>query len=73
MPIYYASALAKKCMNVYQTYANAMNSKIQKAMNSRNPFQFRHISNLKGMEQFDDEVGPSVVLGTVTFYKKNAY
>lgn len=64
VPIYYASALAKKCMNVYQTYANAMNSKIQKAMNSRNPFQFRHISNLKGMEQFDDEVGPSVVLAS---------
>ena len=41
VPIYYASALAKKCMNVYQTYANAMNGKIQKAMSSRNPFQTR--------------------------------
>ena len=44
VPIYYASALAKKCMNVYQTYANAMNGKIQKAMSSRNPFQKRVIN-----------------------------
>jgi cleavage and polyadenylation specificity factor subunit 3 len=48
IPIYYASTLAKKCMSVYQTYTNAMNSKIQKAITTRNPFQFRHISNLKG-------------------------
>lgn len=64
IPIYYASTLAKKCMSVYQTYTNAMNSKIQKAITTRNPFQFRHISNLKGMEQFDDDIGPSVVLAS---------
>ncbi|CBY37756.1 unnamed protein product [Oikopleura dioica] len=64
IPIYYASTLAKKCMSVYQTYTNAMNSKIQKAITTRNPFQFRHISNLKGMEAFDDDIGPSVVLAS---------
>nr|CAB3233529.1 cleavage and polyadenylation specificity factor subunit 3 [Phallusia mammillata] len=63
IPIYYASSLAKKCMAVYQTYSNAMNHKIQKQLNVSNPFQFKHISNLKGMEHFDD-VGPSVVMAS---------
>ncbi|CAK8696769.1 unnamed protein product [Clavelina lepadiformis] len=63
IPIYYASSLAKKCMAVYQTYSNAMNQKIQKQLNISNPFQFKHISNLKGMEHFDD-VGPSVVMAS---------
>ncbi|RXG59991.1 Cleavage and polyadenylation specificity factor subunit 3 [Armadillidium vulgare] len=48
VPIYYASALAKKCMSVYQTYTNAMNEKIQRQIAISNPFQFKHISNLKG-------------------------
>ena len=47
IPIYYASSLAKKCMAVYQTYVNAMNDKIRKAININNPFVFKHISNLK--------------------------
>jgi len=63
IPIYYASSLAKKCMSVYQTYSNAMNSSIRKQWHTRNPFQFRHISNLKGMDKFDD-VGPSVVMAS---------
>ena len=47
VPIYYASSLAKKCMSVYQTYINAMNSKIQKQIAVSNPFDFKHISYLK--------------------------
>lgn len=47
IPIYYASSLAKKCMAVYQTYINAMNSKIQKQIAVSNPFDFKHISYLK--------------------------
>lgn len=47
IPIYYASSLARKCMAVYQTYINAMNDKIRKAININNPFVFKHISNLK--------------------------
>jgi cleavage and polyadenylation specificity factor subunit 3 len=47
IPIYYASALAKKCMAVYQTYVNAMNEKIRKQIGVNNPFVFKHISNLK--------------------------
>ena len=62
VPIYYASSLAKKCMLVYQTYTDAMNHSIRKQMNKRNPFKFKHITNLKSIEQFDDQV-PSVVLG----------
>lgn len=54
VPIYYASSLAKKCMQVYKTYTNAMNEKIRKQINIRNPFQFKHISNLKGIDSFDD-------------------
>ncbi|KAK7023424.1 Cleavage and polyadenylation specificity factor subunit 3, partial [Halocaridina rubra] len=47
IPIYYASALAKKCMSVYQTYTHAMNERIQRQISISNPFQFKHISNLK--------------------------
>lgn len=47
IPIYYASSLAKKCMAVYETYSNAMNEKIRKAITINNPFVFKHISNLK--------------------------
>uniref|UniRef100_A0A671NVW0 Cleavage and polyadenylation specificity factor subunit 3-like n=1 Tax=Sinocyclocheilus anshuiensis TaxID=1608454 RepID=A0A671NVW0_9TELE len=63
IPIYYASSLAKKCMAVYQTYVNAMNDKIRKAINVNNPFVFKHISNLKSMDHFDD-IGPSVVMAS---------
>ncbi|MEQ2215341.1 Cleavage and polyadenylation specificity factor subunit 3 [Xenoophorus captivus] len=51
IPIYYASSLARKCMAVYQTYINAMNDKIRKAINVNNPFVFKHISNLKVSER----------------------
>ncbi|KAK1170240.1 cleavage and polyadenylation specificity factor subunit 3 [Huso huso] len=63
IPIYYASSLAKKCMAVYQTYVHAMNDKIRKAININNPFVFKHISNLKSMDHFDD-IGPSVVMAS---------
>ncbi|KAL8618913.1 Cleavage and polyadenylation specificity factor subunit 3 [Nucella lapillus] len=63
IPIYYASQLAKKCMSVYQTYINAMNDKIRRQISISNPFVFKHIINLKNMEQFED-IGPSVVLAS---------
>uniref|UniRef100_A0A3B4AQ14 Uncharacterized protein n=1 Tax=Periophthalmus magnuspinnatus TaxID=409849 RepID=A0A3B4AQ14_9GOBI len=50
-------------MAVYQTYVNAMNDKIRKAININNPFVFKHISNLKSMDHFDD-IGPSVVMAS---------
>ncbi|PSN34000.1 Cleavage and polyadenylation specificity factor 73 [Blattella germanica] len=63
IPIYYASSLAKKCMAVYQTYVNAMNDKIRRQIAINNPFVFRHISNLKGIDHFED-IGPCVVMAS---------
>lgn len=63
IPIYYASSLAKKCMAVYQTYVNAMNERIRRQIAINNPFVFRHISNLKGIDQFED-VGPCVIMAS---------
>ncbi|KAF5188910.1 Cleavage and polyadenylation specificity factor subunit 3-i [Thalictrum thalictroides] len=63
IPIYYASPLAKKCMAVYQTYINAMNDRIRAQFSSSNPFDFKYISSLKSIENFDD-VGPSVVMAS---------
>ncbi|KAG7155877.1 Cleavage and polyadenylation specificity factor subunit 3-like [Homarus americanus] len=56
-------ALAKKCMSVYQTYTHAMNERIQRQISISNPFQFKHISNLKGMDQFED-IGPCVIMAS---------
>ncbi|XP_072942484.1 cleavage and polyadenylation specificity factor 73 [Epargyreus clarus] len=63
IPIYYASSLAKKCMAVYQTYVNAMNDRIRRQIAVNNPFVFRHISNLKGIDHFDD-IGPCVIMAS---------
>ncbi|XP_008555334.1 cleavage and polyadenylation specificity factor 73-like [Microplitis demolitor] len=63
IPVYYASSLAKKCMAVYQTYVNAMNDKIRRQIAINNPFVFKHISNLKGINHFDD-IGPCVVMAS---------
>lgn len=63
IPIYYASSLAKKCMAVYQTFINAMNERIRRQISVNNPFVFKHISNLKGIDHFDD-VGPCVILAS---------
>lgn len=63
VPIYYASALAKKCMAVYQTYVNMMNERIRKQFSHSNPFVFKHISNLRGVDQFDDS-GPCVMMAS---------
>jgi len=63
VPIYYASSLAKKCMAVYQTFVNSMNERIRRQIAVSNPFVFKHISNLKGIDHFDD-IGPCVVLAS---------
>lgn len=65
IPIYYASALAKKCMIVYQRYINMMNKRIQATAQISNPFNFKHIFNLRNAEtlgvsnrpQIDDGMG----------------
>lgn len=50
-------------MAVYQTFVNAMNERIRRQIAVNNPFVFKHISNLKGINHFDD-VGPCVVLAS---------
>lgn len=44
-------------MAVYQTYINAMNDKIRKAININNPFVFKHISNLKVRVRAGEDTG----------------
>lgn len=63
IPIYYASPLAKRCMAVYQTYINSMNERIRSQFANSNPFNFKYISPLKSIENFED-VGPSVVMAS---------
>ncbi|KAJ3504472.1 hypothetical protein NLJ89_g7917 [Agrocybe chaxingu] len=71
VPIYYASALAKKCMAVYQTYIHTMNSNIRSRFAKRdNPFVFKHISNVpqtRGWEKKIAEGPPCVVLASPGF------
>lgn len=50
--------------SVYQTYINMMNDHIRQQMDVANPFKFHHITNLKGVDQFDD-TGPSVSAANV--------
>lgn len=65
VPIYYASNLARKCMNVFQTYVNMMNDDIRRKFrdSQTNPFIFKNISYLKNLEEFQD-FGPSVMLAS---------
>lgn len=64
IPIYYASALAQKCIRVYQRYVNAMNENIRNRVKRRdNPFVFKHISNLKNLDRFEDR-GPCVMMAS---------
>ncbi|EFC39387.1 predicted protein [Naegleria gruberi] len=63
IPIYYASSLAKKCMTIFQTYINMMNDKIRKQFDIHNPFVFKHISNLRSIEDFQDN-GPCVIMAS---------
>ncbi|UYV72385.1 CPSF3 [Cordylochernes scorpioides] len=51
------------CMAVYQTYVNAMNDRIKKQIAISNPFVFKHISNLKSIDHFED-IGPCVVMAS---------
>ncbi|KAG0644874.1 beta-lactamase-like protein [Tuber brumale] len=65
-PIYYASNLARKCMDVYRTYINTMNDKIKRAMfegEGRNPWDFRWVRSLKTIDRFED-VGGCVMLAS---------
>lgn len=67
VPIYYASSLARKCMSIYQTYIHSMNDHIRARFNRRdNPFVFKHVSNLRSLDKFDDK-GPCVMMASPGF------
>lgn len=63
IPIYYASAIAQRCMPVYQTYVNMMNDNVRRRFEISNPFHFKHVKNIKGINQFNDE-GPCVFMAS---------
>ncbi|KAE8243711.1 hypothetical protein A4X13_0g6982 [Tilletia indica] len=67
VPVYYASSLARRCIQVYQTYIHTMNENIRGRFNRRdNPFVFKHISNLSSLHKFEDK-GPCVMLASPGF------
>ena len=67
VPIYYASSLARKCMSIYQTYIHTMNQHIRARFHRRdNPFVFKHVSNLRSLDKFDDK-GPCVMMASPGF------
>ncbi|KAF8069419.1 CPSF73-I [Scenedesmus sp. PABB004] len=63
VPIYQASGVARKALNVFQTYVGMMNDDIQAAIQFRNPFAFRHVQVLRSGSVIE-ESGPCVVLAT---------
>lgn len=77
VPIYYASNLARKCMQVYQTYVGSMNDNIKRIFKERmaeaeassdtagrgGPWDFKYIRSLKNLDRFDD-VGGCVMLAS---------
>ena len=67
IPIYYASSLARKCISVYQMYIHTMNNHIRSRFNRRdNPFVFKHVSNLRSLDKFEDN-GPCVMMASPGF------
>ena len=67
VPIYYASSLARKCISIYQTYIHTMNEHVRSRFNRRdNPFVFKHVSNLRSLDKFDDK-GPCVMMASPGF------
>jgi cleavage and polyadenylation specificity factor subunit 3 len=76
-PIYYASNLARRCMQVYQTYLPAMNDNMKELVARRvaeaeragrpgekaGPWDFQFVRALKSLERFED-AGPCVMLAS---------
>ena len=76
IPIFYASNLARKCMNVYQSYLGSMNDNIKRMFQERmaqaeqtgdvgrvGPWDFQYVRSLKSIDRFDD-AGGCVILAT---------
>lgn len=64
VPIFYTGAMAERCMSVYETYINTMNDSIRRKLEeSRNPFLFKHVKNIRSASHVRDD-GPCVVLAS---------
>lgn len=63
IPIYYASAIAQRCMPVYQTYVNMMNDNVRRRFEISNPFDFKYVKNIRGINHFEDD-GPCVFMAS---------
>lgn len=63
IPIYYASAVAHRCMPVYQTYINMMNDNVRRRFEISNPFEFKHVRNIRNASHFEDD-GPCVFMAS---------
>lgn len=71
IPIYYASTLMAKCMLIFQTYINMMGKNVQDRMKTgNNPFDFKFISVMKGMENVDEIEKPMVVMASPGMLQK---
>jgi len=63
VPIYFASQIMGRCLPIYKTYIYMMNRAIQTAFEVSNPWEFKHIHNLRSLQEFED-VGPCVVMAS---------
>lgn len=63
IPIYYASAIAQRCMPVYQTYVNMMNDNVRRRFEVSNPFDFKYVKNVRQRDSFTDD-GPCVFMAS---------
>jgi cleavage and polyadenylation specificity factor subunit 3 len=61
VPIFYGSKIASRSMDVYKRYVNMMNESIQKKMEERHPFDFKHVEMMKSVREYDDH-GPCVIM-----------
>ena len=64
VPVYQASALARKAMTVFETYINVLNADIKRQFEEKNPFNFKHVQSLNRASDLDGNTGPCVVLAT---------
>jgi cleavage and polyadenylation specificity factor subunit 3 len=66
IPIYYASGLAFRGMQVYRTYIHTMNDHVKSRFSrdrNDNPFAFKYVRNVKDFRKWKDS-GPCVMMAT---------
>ena len=63
IPVFFASNLAAKSLEVYRTYTSHMNAHIATALTAGNPWEFKHIQVLRSQSQFHC-TGPCVVMAS---------